>query len=135
MKFRREYGFLSNMYDCGVVLELDGHAYRFRNAEAAYQAGKCPTRAHEFEDLTGPDAKHFGRNVQVRPDWDSVKLDHMLAVLRAKFGQNRYLANRLRALDEPIVEENTWGDRYWGTCNGIGKNWLGRLLTKVRAEL
>jgi len=31
-----------------------------------------------------------------------------------------------------IQEGNTWGDRFWGVCNGIGENHLGYILMKVR---
>ena len=31
--------------------------------------------------------------------------------------------------------KNIWGDHLWGSVNGIGKNWLGRILMQVRAEL
>jgi len=31
-----------------------------------------------------------------------------------------------------LVEENTWGDRFWGRSRGVGKNMLGQLLTALR---
>ena len=34
-----------------------------------------------------------------------------------------------------LVEGNTWGDRFWGVCGGVGLNWLGRLLMQVRDEV
>jgi hypothetical protein len=46
----------------------------------------------------------------------------------------------LRALlistgDTQLIEENTWGDTFWGVCNGIGKNMLGIILMDVRRAL
>ena len=37
--------------------------------------------------------------------------------------------------DQPLIEGNTWGDRFWGVCGGTGMNHLGRLLMEVREEL
>ena len=34
-----------------------------------------------------------------------------------------------------LEEGNNWGDKYWGTVEGEGKNMLGKLLMKVRAIL
>ena len=34
-----------------------------------------------------------------------------------------------------MFEENTWGDRYWGTVNGYGENHLGIILMDIRAKL
>ena len=34
-----------------------------------------------------------------------------------------------------LVEENTWGDSFWGTVNGRGENQLGQILMDVRAKL
>lgn len=33
---------------------------------------------------------------------------------------------------DPIIEVNNWGDTYWGVCNGIGDNHLGKILMKIR---
>lgn len=47
-----------------------------------------------------------------------------------------YLREKLLATgDAELVEGNTWGDRFWGVCNGVGQNWLGRLLMQVRDEI
>ena len=37
--------------------------------------------------------------------------------------------------DAKIVEGNTWGDVFWGVCNGVGENHLGEILMKVRQDL
>ena len=37
--------------------------------------------------------------------------------------------------DSVLIEGNTWGDRVWGVCNGVGENRLGRILMKIRSEL
>lgn len=60
----------------------------------------------------------------------------MYEICKAKFSQNEELRNRLLATgDEQLEEGNTWGDRIWGTVNGIGENRLGNILMRVREEL
>ena len=36
--------------------------------------------------------------------------------------------------DAILIEGNTWGDTYWGVCDGVGENRLGKLLMEVREE-
>lgn len=56
--------------------------------------------------------------------------------MRAKFTQNTELAGKLLATGDTYLEEgNTWGDRVWGTVNGIGANQLGIILMKIRDEI
>ena len=60
----------------------------------------------------------------------------MKDIVRAKFSQNEELAKKLLATnDEYLIEGNTWGDRFWGTVNGEGRNQLGIILMQVRDEL
>jgi predicted NAD-dependent protein-ADP-ribosyltransferase YbiA (DUF1768 family) len=37
--------------------------------------------------------------------------------------------------DKEFAAAITWGDRFWGVCNGVGENMLGKLLMQVREEL
>lgn len=37
--------------------------------------------------------------------------------------------------DAELIEGNTWGDRIWGVCDGVGENRLGKILMRVRAEM
>jgi hypothetical protein len=37
--------------------------------------------------------------------------------------------------DKELIEGNTWGDTFWGVCNGIGQNHLGKILMAKRTEL
>ncbi len=132
MQFRNEYYFLSNMYPCTIVMDIDGKAYTFKSAEAAFQAHKCPERAKEFENINGYDAKKLGRKVKLRPDWDKIKDDIMSLVVNRKFTCNPQLQQKLINITNPIVEDNTWGDTYWGKVNGNGENKLGIILTAYR---
>lgn len=134
MIFRNEYYFLSNMYPCQIHLRRYNY-YTFQCVESAYQAFKCPDRLEEFLYLNGYEAKKLGKQVAARYDWNSVKCDIMKSLLIYKFTQNPYLGERLTNMQEEIVEENTWGDTYWGVCRGVGENMLGKLLMEVREEL
>lgn len=130
MKMRDEYWFLSNMYPCKIT--YNGHTYEC--IESAFHAQKDPSRASEFEGLDGRAAKRLGRQVNLRSDWNTARLQIMEEILRIKF-RNPYLAKKLKAVTEPIVEENTWNDTFWGVCNGVGENHLGILLEKIKNEL
>ena len=133
--FREEYEFLSNFYP--VCVKYDGVLYY--NAEAAYQAQKCANAddKKQFDKLRSSEAKRLGGKVELRHDWDQVKLPLMEEIVRAKFTQNPYLAEFLvKTGDKELIEGNRWGDVYWGVHirTGEGENHLGKILMKLRAE-
>lgn len=133
MKFRGEYNFLSNFYDCSV--RVFGNIYM--NAESAYQAQKFtgyPNIKQQFIGISGKRAKELANKYKnhVRKDWHDIKLEMMEIVLKAKFYQNFSLGVKLINTREPIVEENHWGDTFWGVCGGQGENHLGKIIEKVK---
>lgn len=134
-RFRDEYFFLSNFYPCTIVLA----GLHYPTAEHAYQASKTldrRERLHILNQTTPGKAKHAGRSVSLRPDWEALKLDAMENILRIKFERNSPLAGQLIATHpRRLVEGNNWNDRYWGMCNGTGHNHLGKLLMTIRNEL
>ena len=132
MRFRDSYYFLSNMFPAPVTVVIERKPYTFSCAEAAFQAFKCPARAAEFTGLNGFEAKKKGRWVPLRPDWDDVRLPIMRCIVRKKFQQNPELLAKLRGVNGEIVEDNTWKDCFWGRCNGIGENHLGKILMSIR---
>lgn len=86
--------------------------------------------------LTPSEAKKAGREVTLRPDWESVKDGIMRDILLHKFQQNPDLKKKLLDTGEKYLEEtNYWKDTYWGVCEGVGYNHLGKLLMSVRGEL
>lgn len=135
MLFRKEYGFMSNMYPSPIFVHINGRRLLFNNVEAAYQAHKCPDRVDEFVGLDGITAKKLGRMVSVRPDWDDIKLDVMRTCIDAKFDSSFSLRQQLVDVTDSIVEDNTWGDTFWGRCNGYGSNYLGQILTQKRDQI
>lgn len=133
-EFKGNYFFLSNFYESPVT--YGGILYS--NNEAAFQAQKTITKEErrEFARLNPSQAKSKGRKVRLRTDWEQVKDTIMYEICLAKFSTNKDLKERLLATgDEELIEGNTWGDRYWGQVEGVGKNQLGKILMKVRSEL
>ena len=121
------------MFPCEIIVEHKHKQYRFNCVESAYQALKCPKRIKEFVKLDGYQAKQLGKTVELREDWDSVKIEVMNDLLKQKFSQPDFL-NKLQSVKGEIVEHNFWGDTFWGKCYGTGKNVLGKLLMKIRDE-
>jgi len=121
------YFFLSNFYPC----DIEYNGYHYGSVEAAFQAQKCPGREQEFVNLNPSQAKRLGRRVRLRSDWEHVKIRIMWELLCYKFS-DRNLMGLLLQVNGPIVEDNTWGDRFWGKCKGEGKNYLGLMLEKIR---
>ena len=131
-EFRGKYFFLSNFYSAPVIYL----GQSFKNNEAAFQSAKCPERSCEFQDLNPSDAKRLGRRVHLREDWEEIKNDVMYDICKAKFSQNQKLAQLLIDTgDAELIEGNTWGDRVWGVCDGIGENRLGKILMRIRMEM
>ena len=133
-KFNGDYEFLSNFYECPITYK----GITYRNAEAAYQAQKCPERAHEFSNLTGAEAKKLGREVPLRNWWEQLKVYEMKNILEEKFQQNPELKQKLIDTKTMFIEEgNWWGDTFWGVCtnkkyNHEGENQLGKILMQKR---
>lgn len=132
--FDKEYAFLSNFYPSPIT---DGNLI-FPTVEHYFQAAKT-TNMEEYEAIaaagTPGQAKRLGRKVTLRPDWEEVKDQVMLEALRKKFSIPTLREQLLATENKYLIEGNTWGDKYWGVCEGEGLNHLGTLLMRVREEL
>jgi N-glycosidase YbiA len=132
--FRGNYGFLSNF--SLVDVEFDGRVYP--SVEHAYQAAKTTdsiAREQIRRAYSPSQAKRMGRKLDLRPDWDSVKLGVMEMLLRQKFGAEPLKSKLAATYPHELVEGNHWNDTYWGVCDGKGENHLGRLLMKMRSDI
>ena len=132
--FRDEFYFLSNFYECFVT--FDGITYP--SNEAAFQAQKTLDDAvkQRFTAMDPSAAKHAGRKVDLRKDWEDVKEELMYQICKAKFTQHPDLAQKLLNTGrEELIEGNDWGDRTWGMVGGKGRNLLGKILMRIREEL
>ena len=116
-----------------AVVCVDGVEYP--TVEHAYQAAKTTdgvARERIRRAVTPGDAKSAGGSVTLRSDWDDVKVDVMRDLLVQKFSDRRLWDWLLETAPLELVEGNTWGDTFWGVCNGEGQNMLGRLLMDIR---
>ena len=132
--FSGERFFLSNFYPHPFF--FNGHTYA--TAEHAFQAAKCVDESDAERVRIAPSpaaAKQIGRRVRLRADWDDARVEVMRAVLAAKFSDPDLRARLVATGKAELVEENTWGDRFWGRSRGAGKNMLGRLLMELRDSL
>lgn len=132
--FKGKNYFLSNM--CPATVVFEGMTYPC--VESAFQAAKClnPDDRKEFTTLDGYKAKKLGRRVNLRSDWETVKLEVMYECVKNKFSNNPDMKKKLLATgNATLVEGNTWNDTFWGVCDGIGENHLGSILTQVRSKL
>jgi hypothetical protein len=89
----------------------------------------------KFERMSPGLAKRVGRTLELREDWEQVKEAIMELLLWEKFKDEPLRTQLLETGTASLVEGNYWGDRYWGVCRGEGKNRLGVLLMRVRANL
>ena len=130
--FFGEYRFLSNFYFSPFVYQ----EVKYNTVEHAFQAAKTldPIEKHAILNaLTPGRVKRIARDVTLRSDWEEIKLSVMERFVREKFTQNKDLLDRLIATgNEELVEGNTWKDTYWGICNGVGENHLGKILMELR---
>ena len=133
--FDGEYAFLSNFYPSFIT---DEDYITYPTVEHYFQAMKTLDTGVRFYiaiQATPGQAKRLGRRLDLRPDWEFIKDSIMEEALRMKFSNPKLRKALLNTGDEYLEEGNTWGDQYWGVCNGVGKNKLGKLLMKIRQEI
>ena len=142
--FRYNYYFLSNFYP----VELTAWGKKWPTAEHIYQAIKT-TNLDEREMIrtcgTPGNAKRMGNVkhgvIHIREDWDALKEDYMVRIIKIKFKAGTEMARLLLATgDEELVEVNWWHDQFWGRCicarcNNQGHNRLGKILMDQRTRL
>jgi len=138
--FFEQYRCFSNFHPCPV--EIDGltypsseHAYMAMKTTDAFQRKKLA-----FEIVKPGDAKKFGGpggGITLREGWDAGLRDtEMDRVVYAKFSQNKAEQSiLLSTLGKSLHETNWWKDTYWGVCEGIGQDKLGKTLERVRDRI
>jgi len=138
--FSGEYRWLSNFELSDNVndyfIMLDGDKYR--SVEHAYQAAKTLNileRWHIRAAITSGKAKRLGMTVTLRKNWDNIKLQVMYDCLIQKFSYPYFKELLIATHPKILIEGNTWGDTFYGVCNGIGQNNLGKLLMSIRENI
>jgi ribA/ribD-fused uncharacterized protein len=138
-EFRGAYRFLSNFWPSPIEFVVKRETLYAPTVEHAFQALKSYDLAQMrwILDAASPgEAKRRGRQAWLRQDWDSVRVAVMDQLLGMKFVYGSVLADQLLATGvAELIEGNTWGDQFWGVCDGVGENWLGQLLMRRRAVL
>jgi predicted NAD-dependent protein-ADP-ribosyltransferase YbiA (DUF1768 family) len=81
------------------------------------------------------DAEKLAENTPLRSDWPAARLATMTRLLRAKYTQHPELAETLLATGDARIHYTGIGSRYWNAGRHEGRNWTGRLLELIRAEI
>lgn len=144
-KFEGRFAFLSNFYPC--LIEYQGIIYP--SVEHMYVAMKVNNQQlingiyytpNDFREMiskikTAGEAERIGRKAKLRTGWEDTKLKVMNWAVREKFKDEKLAQLLLSTGDEELIEGNWWNDTFFGVCNGIGENHLGKILMKVREEI
>lgn len=139
--FKDEWELFSN-FSLSVV---HYNGLNFQTVEHAFQAAKSNKQSdwNYIQKLKTPgQAKRAGRKVQLRSDWEEVKIIIMRNLLIQKFTLYDKFKNKLISSgNAKIIEGNYWHDNYWGDCycskceNIKGYNNLGILLMEIRNSI
>jgi ribA/ribD-fused uncharacterized protein len=132
--FHGQYRWLSNFYASPVMYE----GLLYPTVEHAFAAAKTlhPVLREQIRTAETPGrAKRLGRKAVLRAGWDEMRVDVMKNLLIEKFGHEPFTSMLLNTGEAYLEEANDWGDKFWGTCEGVGYNTLGWLLMHVRDEL
>lgn len=131
--FKGQFKFLSNFYQIPILIDN----ITFPSVENAFQAYKCESKTdrNQFINISSSDAKRLGRKIKLRHDWDSIKDDIMLKLVRIKFRDSYLKQLLIKTGQQELIEGNYWNDTYWGVCKNVGLNKLGKLLMQVRLEI
>lgn len=158
LKQNRDPWMIQTMTEREAVGFYDREFYIFSNfaaTEIVYDDVTYPTSEHAYQALkfreTNPDifrtilsapSPHEAKKIAARarkyqdPEWESKKLEVMEALLREKLKRHSYVAKKLLQTSGHSIYEDSPYDGYWGIGkDGSGKNNLGKLWMKLRAEL
>ena len=133
--FFGDYRYLSNFHICTQPIVHDGIDYD--SSESAYMAAKTHDRSIKLymSTLSPGKAKKAGQEIELREDWEDVKIDIMHEILMLKFKDPELRKKLLSTGTKRLEETNSWKDRFWGVCDGEGLNMLGQLLMLVREAI
>lgn len=124
-------------------MEIKYEGLVYPSVEHAYQAAKTldPEIRKNIQCVFSPaEAKRIGKRLQLRSDWDDIKVELMLGLLALKFEDPVLSSKLLDTGDAMLIEGNYWHDNFWGVCccdqcHGKGKNMLGKLLMTLRTGI
>lgn len=142
--------FLANRYPESISFEYDG--IKYRNFETAYQSQKMEKDSDRRKAaiMLPDDAKIFARGRMQRKNWETplttdakrpsqlcecLKDVVMYDLLWIKFHDPKMRDLLIATGDAVINKENNDGEIYWGTCKGVGKGKIGKMLMEIRERL
>lgn len=147
-EFTGDYYFLSNFYPSPFRASVFGTELTYPTVEHYFQAWKATTeRDHGWVVMarTPRQAKRRGREIELRSDWESIKVAVMRSALALKFpvdAMNEFSVMLLATGERMLIEGNHWGDQTWGAAydgalfhTRSGSNLLGVLLMERRGAL
>lgn len=135
--FKGSFFFLSNFWLTPITIR----GVMYKSVEHAYQALKTDDDKWIERIMNAPmpvDARRIGRCIPpelIRKGWDDVRLDVMRVLVKKKFTHPALQNLLLKTEDAEIIHLNTWNDTFFGVCNGVGDNHLGKILMHVRHML
>ncbi|MCL2758278.1 MAG: NADAR family protein [Alphaproteobacteria bacterium] len=137
--------FLSNFYPFKKngqyphKLKIYYYGVLFSCTETAYQAAKTMDMElrYKISQMNPFEAVALSKSggIPTRKDWDAVKYSVMEDLVWQKFQHPELKKMLLKTKNAILQEGNTWGDVYWGICNGVGENNLGKILMATRDKL
>ena len=134
-KFKDEYAFLDNRFDCKFVWQ----GLQYGSAEAAFQASKCASEADRkvYTRCSVQKAILKGKEQTPYPGWEEAHLDIMESIIQAKFEQNDILMKQLIDTGNSIlINGNNKQETYWGVdlYSWTGENQLGKIIMNIRKK-
>lgn len=144
-----DYGFLSNFYKKQFKDPNISGDIKWKTSEHYYQWLKLKYLKDIGEDVSDEDlqliidakspkiAKKLGHKERNNiNEWDKVKVEYMMIVLRAKF-KYQFFKDRLLETGNEEIQEDSYYDNFWGNGGrkNNGLNMLGKCLMKLRDEL
>jgi ribA/ribD-fused uncharacterized protein len=108
-QFDGEYQFLSNFYPSKV----SWLGVEYPTVEHAYQAAKSLDHdiREQFASISSPGkAKKLGRTIELREDWESIKISVMRNLLSQKFRDEDMFKKLKATAPKELIEGNWWGD-------------------------
>lgn len=137
--YPREFYFLDNF----SAFQVDWRGRVWPTSEHGYHAAKFmgiePEIVEEiFETRSPHDALKVARGYDSRrrPDWNEIKVPIMEDLCRHKMIQHEYIQRRLLETGDMTIVEDSPKDDFWGWgINRDGRNELGQIWMRLRAEL
>ncbi|BBA96583.1 hypothetical protein RVR_1941 [Actinacidiphila reveromycinica] len=129
-------GHLALRHDYPAPVRVGAAAYP--SAAHAYWALSTADQDARAEIAAAPNgsaAAGIAARAARRDGWDLARTAVLASLLRAKYAQHPDLAEILLATGDATLVYDDMDSRFWGDNAGTGRNWAGRLLELVRAEI